>query len=44
MITQVRKRNNELVPFEQEKIAWALYKAAEAVGGDDFDLAFKLSG
>ncbi|MDR3295657.1 MAG: ribonucleoside triphosphate reductase [Clostridiales Family XIII bacterium] len=43
MITQVRKRNNELVPFEQEKIAWALYKAAEAVGGDDFDLAYRLS-
>ncbi|MDR1572616.1 MAG: ribonucleoside triphosphate reductase [Clostridiales Family XIII bacterium] len=44
MITQVRKRNNEIVPFEREKIAWALYKAAEAVGGDDFDLAYKLSG
>ncbi|MDR0425157.1 MAG: ribonucleoside triphosphate reductase [Clostridiales Family XIII bacterium] len=43
MITQVRKRNNELAPFEQEKIAWALYKAAEAVGGNDFDLAFRLS-
>ncbi|MDR1136160.1 MAG: ribonucleoside triphosphate reductase [Clostridiales Family XIII bacterium] len=43
MITQVRKRNNELAPFEQEKIAWALYKAAEAVGGKDFDLAFRLS-
>ncbi len=44
MITKVRKRNNEIVPFEQEKIAWALYKAAESVGGSDFDLAYKLSG
>jgi ribonucleoside-triphosphate reductase len=43
MITQVRKRNNDLAPFEREKIAWALYKAAEAVGGTDFDLAYKLS-
>ncbi|MDR0570363.1 MAG: ribonucleoside triphosphate reductase [Clostridiales Family XIII bacterium] len=43
MIKQVRKRNNELAPFEQEKIAWALYKAAEAVGGDDFDLSYRLS-
>ncbi|MDR1245638.1 MAG: ribonucleoside triphosphate reductase [Clostridiales Family XIII bacterium] len=43
MITRVRKRNNELAPFEQEKIAWALYKAAEAVGGKDFDLAYRLS-
>ena len=44
MITKVRKRNNEIVPFEQEKIAWALYKAAESVGGSDFDLAYRLSG
>jgi ribonucleoside-triphosphate reductase len=43
MIAQVRKRNNDLAPFEQEKIAWALYKAAEAVGGKDFDLAYSLS-
>jgi ribonucleoside-triphosphate reductase len=43
MITKVRKRNNELAPFEREKIAWALYKAAEAVGGKDFDLAYSLS-
>lgn len=40
---KVQKRNNELVPFEQEKIAWAMFKAAEAVGGDDFDTAYKLS-
>lgn len=44
MITKVRKRNNEIVPYEREKIAWALYKAAESVGGSDFDLAYKLSG
>lgn len=40
---KVQKRNNEIVPFEQEKIAWAMFKAAEAVGGDDFDTAYKLS-
>jgi ribonucleoside-triphosphate reductase len=32
-----------MAPFEREKIAWALYKAAEAVGGSDFDLAHRLS-
>jgi len=40
---KVQKRNGEVVPFEQEKIAWALFKAAEAVGGDDFDKAYHLS-
>ena len=40
---KVQKRNNDIVPFEQEKIAWALFKAAEAVGGDNFDTAYKLS-
>ena len=43
MITQVRKRSGELVPFKQEKITWAIYKAAVAVGGDDFMKAQGLS-
>lgn len=40
---QIRKRNNELEHFEQEKITWAIFKAATAVGGDDWNLAKRLS-
>ena len=42
MITKIRKRDNTVVPFRKEKIAWAIFKAATAVGGDDFDLAQRL--
>ena len=38
----VRKRNNEIVPFRSEKITWAIFKAATAVGGDDFLTAQRL--
>ncbi len=43
MIEAVKKRTGEIVPFEQEKITWAIYKAAEAVGGSDFTLSARLS-
>jgi len=43
MIQRVRKRDGQLVPFRQEKITWAIYKAAAAVGGDDFARAQRLS-
>mgnify|MGYP000235811125 FL=1 len=43
MITRVIKRNGTCVPFKQEKITWAIYKAAVAVGGDDFAKAQALS-
>ncbi|HWQ57557.1 MAG TPA: ribonucleoside triphosphate reductase [Clostridia bacterium] len=43
MIQRVRKRDGQLVPFRQEKITWAIYKAAVAVGGDDFARAQRLS-
>ncbi len=43
MITKVRKRDGQIVPFRQEKITWAIYKAAVAVGGDDFIRAQRLS-
>ncbi|HHX72990.1 MAG TPA: ribonucleoside triphosphate reductase, partial [Clostridiales bacterium] len=43
MFTSVRKRNGDIVPFQQEKITWAIFKAANAVGGDDWDTAEKLS-
>ncbi len=42
MITHIRKRDNTVTPFKKEKIAWAIFKAATAVGGDDFDLAQRL--
>ncbi len=43
MITKVRKRDGSLVPFAKEKITWAIYKAAAAVGGDDFARAQHLA-
>ncbi len=43
MIESVKKRTGEMVPFEQEKITWAIFKAAEAVGGSDFTLSARLS-
>lgn len=43
MISKVRKRDGQVVPFRQEKISWAIYKAAVAVGGDDFARAQRLS-
>ena len=35
MITQIRKRNGSVEKFRQEKITWAIFKAATAVGGND---------
>ena len=43
MLTQLVKRNGDLVPFRQEKITWAIFKAANAVGGHDWDRAAELS-
>ncbi|MFC1478289.1 ribonucleoside triphosphate reductase [Candidatus Margulisiibacteriota bacterium] len=40
---EVRKRNGEIVRFEQEKITEAIYKAAKAVGGYDRAIAEELS-
>jgi len=42
MITHIRKREGQVTPFHKEKITWAIFKAATAVGGDDFALAQKL--
>lgn len=36
MLSQIIKRNRTTVPFEKEKIAMAIFKAAAAVGGDDY--------
>ncbi|MHC4137962.1 MAG: anaerobic ribonucleoside-triphosphate reductase, partial [Planctomycetota bacterium] len=42
-VEQVRKRDGGLVPFNQAKIADAIFKAAQAVGGDDRVLAEELA-
>lgn len=43
LITTVRKRNGEIVPLKEVKIARAIFKAAKACGGTDYDLARDLS-
>ncbi len=39
MLEFIRKRDGRLVPFEEDKIARAIIKAVEAVGGTDFTKA-----
>lgn len=41
---QVRKRDGRVVPFRREKIAEAIFRAAQAVGGEDRFLAEELAG
>ncbi len=43
MITMIKKRDGREVPFNIEKIANAIYKAAEALGGHDSATAMKLA-
>jgi len=43
-ITHVVKRDGRVVPFNQQKIADAIFKAAQAVGGNDRVLAQELGG
>lgn len=43
MITKIRKRDGREVPFNIEKIANAIFKAAQAAGGQDYDLALRLA-
>jgi len=43
-ITHVVKRTGAVVPFNQERIANAIYRAAVAVGGRDRSIAEELSG
>ncbi len=43
MLTKIRKRDGQVVPFDQDKITIAIFKAAKAVGGSDFDRARFLS-
>ena len=43
MLKQILKRDNTIVPFKKEKIVWAIFKAATAVGGNDFTTSEKLA-
>ncbi len=43
-VSKIRKRDGRIVPFDQEKIINAIFKAAKAVGIEDRELAKKLSG
>jgi len=43
-IQQIRKRDGRVVAFDRRKIADAIFKAAQAVGGEDRALADELSG
>jgi anaerobic ribonucleoside-triphosphate reductase len=42
-ITQLRKRNGHIVPFEKHKITEAIFKAAQAIGGQDRKIAERLA-
>ena len=44
MIRKIRKRDGSVVPFQQEKIAEAIWKAVKAVGGTDKKRTEYLSG
>ncbi|WP_025640334.1 anaerobic ribonucleoside triphosphate reductase [Schnuerera ultunensis] len=43
MITKIKKRDGREVPFNIEKIANAIFKAAQAAGGHDYDTSLKLA-
>lgn len=44
MITQIIKRDGRTVPFTVEKISRAIFKAAQSVGGTDYDTSMELAG
>ena len=43
MLTQIQKRDGRHVSFNIEKIADAIYKAAQSVGGQDYAISMELS-
>ena len=43
MITKIIKRDGREVPFNSEKIVNAIFKAAAAIGGKDYDKAIELA-
>ncbi len=42
MLQQIIKRDQSSMPFKKEKIVLAIFKAANAVGGNDFETSEKL--
>ncbi|HVI40961.1 MAG TPA: ATP cone domain-containing protein, partial [Anaerovoracaceae bacterium] len=43
MLKQIIKRDRSIVLFKKEKIVLAIFKAAKAVGGNDFSTSEKLA-
>jgi anaerobic ribonucleoside-triphosphate reductase len=43
MIEKIVKRDGRIVPFDKTKIAEAIWKAAQAVGGKDKQRAYELA-
>ncbi|TJX14188.1 anaerobic ribonucleoside triphosphate reductase [Tissierella creatinini] len=43
MITKIKKRDGREVPFNIEKIANAIFKAAQAAGGQDYNISINLA-
>jgi len=43
MVNKIRKRDGSVVPFQESKIAEAIWNAAKAVGGKDKERSNKLS-
>ena len=43
MINQIVKRDRSYVPFQKDKIALVIFKAATAVGGDDYSISERLT-
>ena len=43
MLKQIVKRDRSQAPFRKEKIIFAIFKAANAVGGNDFSIAERLA-
>lgn len=43
MITQIIKRDGRVVPFNIEKIANAIFKAAQSIGGHNYEESMKLA-
>lgn len=42
-ISKIKKRDGHIEPFDKEKIAMAIFKAAKAVGGKDYETAQSLA-
>jgi len=43
MLKRIKKRDGRIVSFDQERVTEAIFKAAQAVGGNDREIALELS-